>query len=546
MGKKDQQKFVSEQQSRYKSSNNVFQDQLSAEAVQKLCQEVRSTFNSGASTSLEFRISQLKALKNFLIKEKKEISQALYEDLHKSEFDSYITEIQPTIGEIDLAIQELPHWIKPTPKGQTAVVAHSWNYTVPDPLGRCLILGSWNYPVFLLLGPLVGAIAGGNCVVLKPGSYAKATSNVIVRLLPNYLDKKCFKVLEGNRQVTSALLEEKWDKIFFTGSGFVGKKVALAAAKHLTPVVLELGGKSPAIVGKSSMIDLAAERISWGAFLNGGQTCVRPDFVLVHEEVGDKLIQNMVKHIKTMFGNDAQGSSNLGRMINKGAFDRLQGLIEEHKDKVVYGGKTVETSEQGNFYVEPTILDFGSDLKSFAEAKVMQDEIFGPIVPLCRFRSIDQVLEFVKELRTGKPLALYAFSQDQAVIETLKRQTTSGGMCVNDVLVHLVNHHLPFGGVGNSGLGSYHGEYSFKCFTHEKACLVKSQVLDTLPGVKNLLAVRYPPYTDTARKIINSMGNPLLNKVLEIPDALKAKKVALYFAFFYIVLRLLKLKIVAA
>eukprot|EP00924_Labyrinthula_sp_SR-Ha-C_P011007 snap_masked-scaffold_33-processed-gene-2.46-mRNA-1 protein AED:0.03 eAED:0.03 QI:0/-1/0/1/-1/1/1/0/505 len=505
---------MSEETSRYKFKEKPVEGQLSTEEIKELCVDLRATFNSGVSTPIAFRLAQLKALKKFITDEREALQKALQKDLHKNSFESDIAEIDPTLSEVEYAIKMLPKWIKPKKKGQTPTTAISWNYTVADPLGCCLIIGAWNYPIYLLLGPLVGAIAGGNCAVLKPGSFAEATSKTILDLLPKYLDKRCFKVLEGNPEVTNDLLAEKWDKIFFTGSAFVGKIVAVAAAKHLTPVVLELGGKSPAIVDKSSNLTLAAERLTWGACLNGGQTCVRPDFILVEEKVGDKLIEKMVKALKKMFGEDSEASTELAWMINKGGFDRVSGLIEAHKDKVAYGGKSVVNEASGKFYIEPTIIDFGSDLKSFAEARVMQDEIFGPIIPLCRYKTEEEALDFVNNLITGKPLALYTFSTKKKFIEKVKYKTTSGSLCVNDVVLNLSNHHLPFGGVGNSGMGNYHGEYSFKCFTHEKAVLEKSQNVDTLPVVKQMLAVRYPPYTNFSRRVVSSLKNPVLQKLV--------------------------------
>lgn len=334
--------------------------------------------------------------------------------------------------------------------------------------------------------------------MIKPGSYAPACSHTISRLVQKYLDPECVKVAEGDRAVTTALLDERFDKICFTGSGFVGKIVLQAAAKHLTPCLLELGGKSPCIVDKSADLEHAAQRLAWGAFLNGGQTCVRPDFCLVHADVADRFLKILAKTIKQFYSEDAQKTEWFGRCINAAAFKRLQGILQASERRVYCGGK----ADAADKYIEPTVLDYGADLAAFAACEAMQDENFGPILPVARFTDLEQVVAMVKRLPTGKPLALYAFSSDAKFVSAIKRRTTSGGLCINDVLMHMVNHDLPFGGVGASGMGSYHGHRSFLAFTHEKAVLHKSAALDQSPLLKPFLAARFPPYTPTKQRLV--------------------------------------------
>lgn len=317
--------------------------------------------------------------------------------------------------------------------------------------------------------------------------------------------------------MTTKVLKEKFDKIIFTGSEFVGKLVAEAAAKHLTPIVLELGGKSPTIVDRSAHITHAVERIAWATFLNSGQTCVRPDFCLVHEDVADQFFKQLEATVNEFYTKNAQSTEYYGRVINAKAFERLAGLIEKSKPAIKFGG-AVDAKDR---FVQPTVFDFGKDLKAFRAQEIMQDEIFGPLLPVARYSNIEEVVSFVRTLPTGKPLACYCYSRDQAVIDTISKRTTSGGLCINDSVMHLANHELPFGGVGESGMGSYHGEYSFKCFTHEKAVLRKYPAVDELPVLKQLLAARFPPYTAFRKlaiqlfsmRIVTLAVNPPLTKM---------------------------------
>jgi len=388
----------------------------------------------------------------------------------------------------------------------------------PDPLGLILIMGAWNYPMQLTFAPLVGAIAAGNCVIVKPGSYAVSSSHILVNLITKYMDQSCIRCIEGNREVTDALLKEKFDKICFTGSTYVGKLIAQAAAKTLTPVLLELGGKSPSIVDKTADLDHAVKRIIWGSFLNSGQTCVRPDFGLIHEDVADEFFKRARETLKEFYGADSQKTDYFGRVINNTACERLCKLQQDCKDKIVIGSGRSDLSDK---YVEPTVFDFGSDLDAFSKSPLMQDELFGPLYPCARFKNVEQVVQLIRNLPTGKPLALYCFSKDSNFIQQVTERTSSGGLCINDCLMHLGNHELPFGGVGNSGMGGgYHGRRSFIQFSHEKAVLTKYQTIDQLPFVKPLLELRFPPYDTKLKQIILPIfGNHFVGKVvtLEFP-----------------------------
>lgn len=434
-------------------------------------------------------------------------------DLHKSPFEGVVTELALVESEIHTALEKLSTWMTPTKKGNSALNIPCWATTQRDPLGVVLVMGAWNYPMQLSLAPMVGAIAGGNCVVLKPGSYAVHSSNCLARLIPQYLDPACVRVVEGNRTVTSALLKERFDKIFFTGSGFVGRIVARAAAEHMTPCVLELGGKSPCIIDKSANLEHTAKRLCWGTFVNGGQTCVRPDFVMVHADIADDFFTQMQKTVLDFYGAKPEATKWFGRCINEAAFTRLAKLVDENKEKIVVGGATIAEER----FIAPTIFDFGADQQAFTDSSLMQDELFGPLLPCVRYTDVDDAVQFVRRLPTGKPLALYAFGSNKRFIETIKIRTTSGGLCINDVLMHLANHELPFGGVGSSGMGAYHGEYSFNCFTHEKAVLQKSQFLDQTPLFKPLLAARFPPYTPFKMFLVKVFGAHVVEKLVNMP-----------------------------
>ena len=477
---------------------------------------LRRTFRSDKTLSKEWRVGQLNTMLRMMEEGRTELQQAMYKDLHKSPHECDITEIDFTITEISHALRHIDEWMKPHREAISPLNMPGSGAVVYEPLGVSLIMGAWNYPVLLTFAPLVGSIAAGCCAVVKPGSYAPETSHVIAKLLTRYMDLDALVVCEGNRDVTNALLAQRFDMIFFTGSGFVGKLVAKAAAEHLTPVVLELGGKSPLIVDKTADLDLAASRLVWGTFLNSGQTCIRPDFGLIEASVADKFIELCRKKIVEYYSEDVQKSEFFGRVINKDAFERLRRIIESSKDRIVIGGKT----DSADKFVEPTILDYGTDSKAFDESPAMADEIFGPIFPMLRFQDFEKdVIERIRDLKTGKPLALYCFTEDSRVAETVTHRTYSGGLCINDTLMHIANADLPFGGVGSSGMGSYHGFRSFKAFSHEKAVLTKYSFLDQNPLLKGALAARYPPYTPARKFLGKVVTNPMLASFQETLDS---------------------------
>ena len=415
--------------------------------------------------------------------------------MHKSKFDAFWQELALVRGEIHEALHHLDEWMANDVVSNGPVNSFSTSYVQKDPLGVALVMSAWNYPILLQMQPVVGAIAAGNCVVIKPASYAKNVAACISRLVTKYLDPECIVAVEGNRHITNALLQEKFDMIFFTGSPFVGKVIAEAAAKTLTPVVLELGGKSPCVVDKSADVTIAARRAGWGALMNSGQTCVRPDYFLVHEDIADEFVSKLTKTITEFYGQDPQRSEWFGRLINASAFKRLAKCVETDKKYIVHGGEMDEADK----YISPTVFDFGTDQAAFEASEVMQDEIFGPLIPIFRFRDYEeQVIQFIRE--RPKPLALYCFTTDGNRGEQILRLTSSGGAILNDVVVHLSNSMLPFGGVGDSGMGAYHGHRTFDCFTHHKAVVKRSNFGD--------VPMRYPPYSVSDQKIMRSALRP--------------------------------------
>jgi len=486
---------------------------------------LRLVFNTDKTRSREWRLEQLNALHRLMEEGRVELQQAMYKDLHKSAHEANLTELDFTISEITHAVRHLDSWMAPHAAPISLLNMPGTGATVYDPLGVVLIMGAWNYPVLLTLAPLVGAIAAGNCAVIKPGSYAPETSHAMARLLSRYMDPDCFVVCEGNRDVTDALLKQRFDAIFYTGSGFVGKIVAKAAAEHLTPVILELGGKSPCIVSKDADLDLAAQRLIWGTFLNSGQTCIRPDHCLVHESVADKFLSLCKEKLVEMFSADPQKSENFGRIINESAWERLNEILQKSRSNIYVGGR----SDKSDKYIEPTIVDYGTDGAAFDNCAAMQDEIFGPILPVLRFRDFEQdVIKRIRNLPTGKPLAMYLFSEDQKLVDSVTRRLTSGGLCINDTLMHIANADLPFGGVGASGMGSYHGERSVKCFSHEKAVLTKYSALDQNPLLKWALAARYPPWDSTRKALATVVTNPALAGIKEHLESPLGTRVLLF------------------
>ena len=432
----------------------------------------KELFRSGKTLDIEFRISALKALKAALRKWEKSLAEALWADLHKSYEEAYLTEFDTAMCEIDTHIRHLKQWAAPKHCSTPLKMFPSRSKVISEPLGSALIIAPWNYPVQLLLNPLVGAISAGCTAILKPSPYVERVSKVVEQLIAETFDENYIAVVQGNRDVNTALLEQRYDIIFFTGSPSLGRKVMAAAAKNLTPVVLELGGKSPCIVDRCAKLDVVARRIAWGKSLNAGQTCIAPDYLLVHKDVKAQLIEALRREFRSLLGENPKEFHHFVRIVNDKAFDRLVGYLEGAD--VVFGGE----HDKSERFIAPTIIDNVSP-----ESPIMQEEIFGPIFPIVTFSETEEAIDFVNSRE--KPLALYYFG-DNKTAEHLLRHTSSGGACVNDTIMHIANERLPFGGVGNSGMSSYHGKESFDVFSHRRSVVTTPTWLD--------LPFRYMPY----------------------------------------------------
>ena len=441
-----------------------------------LLAELRTGYASGLTRPLEWRRSQLRQIQRLLAEGEEELLAALATDLGKPSIEGWATDIGMVKAEIDYMVDQLPGWMRPE-KVKVPVAAQPGKASiVPEPLGVTLVIAPWNYPVQLLLLPMAAAIAAGNAVVGKPSELAPTVAAALARLVPRYLDERAVAVVEGGVPETTALLAERWDHIFYTGNGRVGRIVMAAAAQHLTPVTLELGGKSPVIVDRDANLAVAARRIAWGKFVNAGQTCVAPDYALVHEAVAEPLLDRVSKALRKFYGRDPRTSPDYGRIVNHTHFQRLTGLIDAGGyERLVVGGERDEDAR----YIAPTVL---SGVKP--DAAVMAEEIFGPILAV---RTVSDMDEAIAEVNAGdKPLALYAFTESKRTAERIVAGTSSGGVCVNGTILHLGVPGLPFGGVGESGMGAYHGRTGFDTFSHRKSILTKPARPD--------LPVAYPPY----------------------------------------------------
>ena len=430
--------------------------------------QMQRYFRTGRTLDINFRCYYLKQLKKAVLEMQDDIVEALYKDFKKPAFETYTTEIYTTVSEINYMLKHLSKWTKGTVHGSVLPLIEGKTRVIPEPYGVTLIFSPFNYPFQLAMIPLVGALAAGNCAVIKPSEYTPYTNEVLQKIIKKVFPAYYVTLIEGDVATCEALLEEPVDYIFFTGSPEVGKRVMSAAAKNLTPVTLELGGKSPTIVDYDADIKLAAKRIIWGKCLNGGQTCIAPDYVLVHENIADELILEMTKILKKYYSS----SKNMAHIINEMHYVRLLQLIDE--DKVCYGGH-FNTDE---LYIEPTLL-YPASFQDMA----MQDEIFGPILPIIPYKRIDEVIYQIN--KRPKPLACYIFSENQSRIQYLMKHISFGGGCVNDTILHVTQLEAPFGGVGHSGMGQYHGYHSFKTFSHEKTVLYSG---------KREIPFRYPPY----------------------------------------------------
>lgn len=444
----------------------------SLQTIESLLAGHRSFFATHETKSVNFRIEQLKKFKAAILKYEQKITDALYTDLHKSAEEAYLTEISIVLQEIDNHLKHLKRWAKPKSVSTPIHLLPSSGKIIYEPLGVALIIAPWNYPFQLLMNSVVGAISGGCCAMLKPSPYTPTVAAVMEELVCETFDSTYISMVQGGREVNRLLLDQRFDIIFFTGSPDLGKVVMNAASAYLTPVVLELGGKSPCIVDDSANIDLAARRIAWGKMINAGQTCIAPDYLFAHASIKNELLSKIEKYITLWYGENPQESPYFPRIVNNNAMKRLQKLLLH--GKLVYGGKIDEADK----YISPTIID-----EVQPDFPVMQEEIFGPILPVMTFESIDTVIDYVNAHE--KPLAFYYFGRNEQA-KNVFLKTSSGGACINDTLMHITNHHLPFGGVGNSGLGKYHGHDSFLAFSNARAVVTTPNWFD--------LPVKYVPF----------------------------------------------------
>jgi aldehyde dehydrogenase (NAD+) len=446
---------------------------------------LRATFGTGRTKPFAWRRSQLQALRMLLTEQTDVLQEALHTDLGKSPTEAYLTEIGFILNEIDHTLRHLEKWLRPKRASVPAKLLPVRARVVREPLGVVLIIAPWNYPLQLALGPLVGVLAAGNCAVVKPSELAPATSAALARLLPRYLDQQAVTVVEGAVPETTALLERQFDHILYTGNGTVGRIIMTAAAKHLTPVTLELGGKSPTLVEPGADVAVAGRRIAWGKFLNAGQTCVAPDYVLAIGDAADAIEPHLAAAVRSMYGDDPAASADYGRIVNDRHFDRLAALLKD--GRTVVGGD----HDRGTRYIAPTVL---ADVDP--GAPVMREEIFGPILPIVRVPDLDAAIVFINT--RDKPLALYAFTNVRHTKRRLTAETSSGSLSFGLPVAHATVPSLPFGGVGESGLGRYHGEHSIDTFSHVKPVVDRPLRPDTMRIV-------YPPYTHLKDRLLRRL-----------------------------------------
>jgi aldehyde dehydrogenase (NAD+) len=458
--------------------------------IEKILEDQKDFFLECRTKNVDFRLQQLQKLKAAIVRDETKITEALWSDLHKSPEEAYLTEISILYQEINNHIRHLRKWAKPQAVAAPVHLLFSRNRIMYEPLGVALIIAPWNYPFQLLMNPLVGAISAGCCAVLKPSPYAPATAKVMEEMIAETFPSRYISVVQGNREVNRILLEQRFDLIFFTGSPDLAKTVMTAAAKHLTPLVLELGGKSPCIVDKDANISMAAKRIAWGKTINSGQTCIAPDYLFIHRSVKDAFIEKYKERINAMFGNDCKQSKYYPRIVNGKAMERLKKLMLD--GDIVFGGEIDENEK----YIAPTLID---NVKP--EYPVMQEEIFGPILPVMTFDDVSQAIDYIN--MHEKPLAFYYFGKSKTGREVLQK-TTSGGGCINDTIMHVVNHNLPFGGVGNSGMGKYHGKESFLTFSNKRAIVNSPLWFDA--------AMKYAPYGERKKPFVRFVYKTIIGK----------------------------------
>ena len=452
-------------------------ENTSTEKIQEIAKSQREYFLTGATLDIKFRKDMLKRLYDAMERWEGRISDALWRDLHKSYEEAYLTEISIVKGEIRNHLKHIDGWARRKKVCSPLKLFPSRSYVTKEPLGCALIVSPWNYPVQLLLNPLVGAISAGCTAVLKPSPYVPDVSKVIEDMIVETFDEKYVAVVQGNRNVNTDLLEQRWDIIFFTGSPALAKTVMAAAARNLTPVVLELGGKSPCIIDKTTDIATAAKRIAWGKTLNSGQTCIAPDYILIHKDIKQAFVEAFAKEVSNLHGKDIKADRHYVRIVNDKAFERITGYFKD--GKIIYGGRT----DAATRFIEPTLIE---DVA--LDSPLMTEEIFGPVFPIITLDDSskpfsDKVVEFVTSRE--KPLAFYYFGKESDGWDIIRR-TSSGGGCINDVIMHIANENVPFGGVGNSGMGRYHGKESFDTFSHTRSIVATGNWID--------LPFRYMPY----------------------------------------------------
>lgn len=456
------------------------------ESVKERTEAQRRYFSSGATMDPKSRKQSLKALLSALDKWSDALYDALWKDLHKSREEAYMTELSIVIAETRHQLRHIDRWMAERRVATPLKLFNSCSRILPEPLGCVLVIAPWNYPVQLLLNPLAAALAAGCTVCLKPSPYVPNVSRALSDMIRDTFPEELVTIFEGDRKVNTALLEQRWDCIFFTGSPALGKVVMQAASKNLTPVVLELGGKSPCIVDRDARLETAARRIAWGKLLNAGQTCVAPDYLLVHKDISEVFVRELKAAFESLLGDDPKSSPHYVRMVSEKAYSRVCSYIDD--SRIIFGGERDADAR----FIAPTLVR-----PSGPDAPIMQEEIFGPVLPLLEFGSLEEAMDLVNA--GEKPLALYYFGRSG---KTVMRWTSSGGACINDTILHFVGKNLPFGGVGNSGMGSYHGKKSFDAFTHYKSILKSSPRIDN--------PFRYMPYSWTRVPLLGTLVSKLL------------------------------------
>jgi aldehyde dehydrogenase (NAD+) len=462
-------------------STGHLETDVSSSTLPATMARLRQAFDSGKTRPIEWRLGQLAEIERMMRDHEQDFAEALRLDLGKCRFEAILTELSFVEAEAKYARKHLARWMKPKRVRTPIMVQPGRSYLQPDPKGVVLVIAPWNYPLSMVMAPLVGAVAAGNCVVMKPSEVTSHTSAAIAAILPRYLDADAFAVVEGGIPETTELLEQRFDHILYTGNERVGSIVMTAAAKHLTPVTLELGGKSPCLIDKSADLEVAASRIAWGKFINAGQTCVAPDHVLVHREVAARFTDLLAGKIKEFYGDDPSQSPDYCRIASERHTARFQQLLDGQK---IHAGGRVDVAKR---YVEPTIV-----LDPPPDSALMQEEIFGPILPVI---TVDEMHHAIKHVADRpKPLALYLFTKSKALEEAVLTRLSAGSVCINDAVIFMVSPELPFGGIGNSGMGRYTGWYGFETFSHMKPVMKRSFWLDA--------PMRYPPYSDTKEKLL--------------------------------------------